>query len=230
MGLRISLSDLTNLLTIAPPQTIGDCFMVAFKSPLGAVQAATDIQLALHNAQWDPALERVYTHIMADRDEEVVLDEVRGIRGLRVRIGLQIAVPGSDIKPKKDPVTTGYDYYGTAVNVAARMEAKAFGGEVLITQELVDHIGQSEMEQRFFLEPQGTVQLKGVEGGKMAWRVLPQALSRRALPERSPEEEGAEDSGSDDDSQDHGVSRLIDGEAKRLGLARQYLQQQVCWH
>ena len=214
------------------PQTIGDCFMAAFKDPVGALQAATEIQQRMHEAQWDPEIEELYKRVMEDREEQAVTDEDGGIRGLRVRIGMQIAVSGSDIKPKRDPVTTGYDHYGTAVNVAARMEAKAFGGEVLVTQDLVDEAGLPELKQRFYIRQQGTVHLKGVPGGKMAWRVLPHALSDRVLPERAPEEEAESDDESEgyEDEQDGSVTRLIESEAKRLGLSRHYLMQQVRSH
>jgi adenylate cyclase len=48
------------------------------------------------------------------------------------------------------------DYYGSAVNMAARVGARAAGGEVLVTREVVDHAG-SHLE----FERIGVVRLKG---------------------------------------------------------------------
>jgi adenylate cyclase len=48
------------------------------------------------------------------------------------------------------------DYYGTAVNQAARVAARAAGGEVLVTRPVVDAVG-GHLE----FEPIGEVRLKG---------------------------------------------------------------------
>ena len=48
------------------------------------------------------------------------------------------------------------DYYGREVNLAARVAARAAGGETLVTRPVVDHAG-SHLE----FEPIGEVRLKG---------------------------------------------------------------------
>ena len=48
------------------------------------------------------------------------------------------------------------DYYGREVNLAARVVARAAGGEVLVTRPVVDAAG-AHLE----LEPIGSVRLKG---------------------------------------------------------------------
>ena len=50
--------------------------------------------------------------------------------GLRVRIGMHYGY--GDIK--LDPTTKGYDYYGTVVNTAARIESVCHGGQIGISQ------------------------------------------------------------------------------------------------
>jgi hypothetical protein len=48
------------------------------------------------------------------------------------------------------------DYYGRAVNLASRVGARAAGGEVLVTREVVDAAGR-----HLAFEPIGEVKLKG---------------------------------------------------------------------
>ena len=55
----------------------------------------------------------------------------RGQHGIRVRIGVHCGL--GDIR--KDPVSQGYDYYGTVVNTAARVEGVGHGGQILITED-----------------------------------------------------------------------------------------------
>jgi adenylate cyclase len=55
-------------------------------------------------------------------------------------------------------VYRGGDYFGGDVNLAHRVVARALGGEVLVTRELVDAIGES---QYLDFEPIGEVELKG---------------------------------------------------------------------
>ena len=52
--------------------------------------------------------------------------------GLRVRVGMHYGM--GDIK--LDPVSFGYDYYGTVVNTAARVESACHGGQIGTTQEV----------------------------------------------------------------------------------------------
>jgi adenylate cyclase len=50
------------------------------------------------------------------------------------------------------------DYFGTEVNLAHRVVARALGGEVLVTREVADAVGDS---QYLHFDPIGRVDLKG---------------------------------------------------------------------
>jgi adenylate cyclase len=50
------------------------------------------------------------------------------------------------------------DYYGRAVNVAARVDARAAGGEVLVAREVVEAAGRGLGFERI-----GEVKLKGFD-------------------------------------------------------------------
>ena len=51
-------------------------------------------------------------------------------RGLRVRVGLHTGAVLSDC----DPTTKRIDYFGHSVNLSARVESQAEGGEIVISQ------------------------------------------------------------------------------------------------
>jgi adenylate cyclase len=57
-----------------------------------------------------------------------------------------------------DAVYRDGDYFGTHVNLAHRVVARALGGEVLVSRSVVDAIGSSDY---LTFEPIGHVELKG---------------------------------------------------------------------
>jgi len=59
--------------------------------------------------------------------------------GLRIRVGMAYGTCDG----QKDPVTHGWDYYGTLVNTAARVEAAAHGGQVVLTGAAYEALLQS---------------------------------------------------------------------------------------
>jgi predicted ATPase/class 3 adenylate cyclase/predicted enzyme related to lactoylglutathione lyase len=89
-------------------KTIGDAFLVGFALPREAVDCAVDIQQRLAAAP-----------ILADGTP------------LEVRIGLHTGSP----RVYRDPVSALIDLSGTDVDKAARIEALARGGQILISEE-----------------------------------------------------------------------------------------------
>ena len=65
-------------------------------------------------------------------------------RGLRVRIGISYGLG----EPRRDPVSQGYDYYGTVVNTAARVEGVGHGGQTLITEEAFNALSDEFIASR----------------------------------------------------------------------------------
>jgi class 3 adenylate cyclase len=59
------------------------------------------------------------------------------------------------------------DVYGTTVNIAARLSARAAPGEVLISRPAADHIPHLNQ-----LEPLGPVELKGLAQPLQVFRAL----------------------------------------------------------
>ncbi|KNC47580.1 uncharacterized protein AMSG_11718 [Thecamonas trahens ATCC 50062] len=136
-------------------KTEGDAFMVAFSSPRCAVAAALAIQEQLLEVDWPPELlENPASAVeMADDDgiERVIY------RGLRVRIGIHYGEP----MDAPDPITKRMDYFGPMVNLAARVESVAQGGQVVVSNALLDQLAP-EFLSSVVVSELGKHELKGI--------------------------------------------------------------------
>ncbi|KAF0972085.1 hypothetical protein FDP41_009781 [Naegleria fowleri] len=103
-----------------------DCFMIAFQCPFDAVACCMAIQKELLSCEWT-------TDMMAFPDmQEVVWNEQVIYKGPRVRMGVHF---GYDIEAQYDSRTKRFDYFGTTVNKASRIEKVSSGGRVYISAE-----------------------------------------------------------------------------------------------
>ena len=105
-------------------KTIGDSFMVAFKSIELALAAALHIQLKLFHVEWATDIPTSGVDFKGSGPDTV------WNRALRVRIGIHLC---HEVAPTYDSVHQRYDYYGPDVNVAARVESVACGGQIVMT-------------------------------------------------------------------------------------------------
>eukprot|EP00672_Neobodo_designis_P026130 CAMPEP_0174830364 /NCGR_PEP_ID=MMETSP1114-20130205/2475_1 /TAXON_ID=312471 /ORGANISM="Neobodo designis, Strain CCAP 1951/1" /LENGTH=906 /DNA_ID=CAMNT_0016064159 /DNA_START=289 /DNA_END=3009 /DNA_ORIENTATION=+ len=167
-------------------KTIGDAFMVAFIDPENAMDFALAVQLALYNADWGTdAVDKIYREGLLEKHPDdhpkyVQRDEYDELwYGIRVRIGVHFGL--GDIK--FDPVSLGYDYYGTVVNTAARVEAVGHGGQICCTQSFVDEYGGIEkLAAKCSTADLGEVQLRGLNAPTHLFQCLPPDLDRRVFP------------------------------------------------
>ena len=106
--------------------------MIAHNDIGKAAAIAVDIQNVLYEYNWNSTkLNHVYNKI-SDHGGSAEPSKTQFCwNGLRIRVG--IAYGTCDVQ--KDPVTGGYDYYGNTVNTAARTEAAAHGGQILLTHD-----------------------------------------------------------------------------------------------
>eukprot|EP01012_Entosiphon_sulcatum_P039154 TRINITY_DN5131_c0_g1_i1.p1 TRINITY_DN5131_c0_g1~~TRINITY_DN5131_c0_g1_i1.p1 ORF type:complete len:307 (-),score=38.23 TRINITY_DN5131_c0_g1_i1:20-802(-) len=155
-------------------KTQGDSFMISFSSATDAVQFACSVQLALLTQDWP-------SHILDDEVCAAASDAQGNIiwRGLRVRMGIHFGEPTLQLKG------TTVDYFGPMVNVSARVESRALGGQILITEELREQYMHSlppaEGIEVQVLE-KGLHHLKGVAEPRLLWQLHPVALSSREFP------------------------------------------------
>eukprot|EP00756_Hemistasia_phaeocysticola_P065302 Hpha_TRINITY_DN8465_c0_g1::TRINITY_DN8465_c0_g1_i1::g.34554::m.34554 len=149
-------------------KTIGDAFMVAFGEPADAIRFALGVQTALVQAEWPEDLDRPMEGKAGDGGPLW--------HGLRVRIGAHCG----EAKAEENPLTGRTDYRGTTVNKAARVEAKARGGTVCVTSELLAIVAQDLKSLGSpFVHDHGSHVLKGLPGTSPLHLMLPSALSGR---------------------------------------------------
>eukprot|EP00667_Euglena_gracilis_P000880 EG_transcript_880 len=129
-------------------KTIGDSFMCATCDPRRALAFAVALQGRFFAHRWGhgPAIDAAYDQRSREAGPGpssavgtgiIVGTEAQPWNGLRVRVGLHYGL--GDIK--LDPVSRGYDYYGTVVNTAARIESVCHGGQVGVSQAVRDAVG-----------------------------------------------------------------------------------------
>jgi class 3 adenylate cyclase len=169
-------------------KTLGDSFMIAFQHAAEAVQFSLDAQTALHRATWrrPDVFAAVYEEcaiaLAAERNEKVPPGRINDIsiwQGLRVRIGVHYGMGNVT----KDEVTLGYDYYGTVVNTAARVEAAANGGQTVVTEAVADALGAVAVAAPAIkVVALGLQILRGLEEPVPLSQLLPRPLALRSFP------------------------------------------------
>eukprot|EP00759_Apiculatamorpha_spiralis_P011828 PhF_6_TR19026/c3_g1_i2/m.27917 len=123
-------------------KTVGDSFMCATSDPPTALEFAMAVQGSLQKQTWPS-----------------------DIGDLRVRIGIHVGVGGIVL----DDVSKGYDYYGTVVNTAARIEAVGHGCQTLVSKELLDMCPQSS---QYKVSDLGSHNLRGLSEAVSIFQVV----------------------------------------------------------
>ncbi|KAI9846854.1 MAG: cysteinyl-tRNA synthetase [Sclerophora amabilis] len=112
-------------------KTEGDAFMVSFPTATSALLWCFSVQSALLEVQWpSEVLNNEHGQELYDADGNVIF------RGLSVRMGVHWGTPVCE----PDPVTRRMDYFGPMVNRAARISAKAGGGQVMVSSDFMGEI------------------------------------------------------------------------------------------
>ena len=164
-------------------KTEGDAFMIAFSSTLDAAKWCLRVQEALVEADWpEELLNNEASRVEKDSEGKVIW------RGLRVRMGIHSGEPTA----QQDPVSGRMDYFGRMVNRAARVEGKANGGQVLISEDAFKAIEESlsQLGDPIVTEL-GEFELKGLEKKEFLRQLTPLSLRERKFPEPPNEEDKA---------------------------------------
>eukprot|EP00668_Euglena_longa_P010899 GGOE01013215.1.p1 GENE.GGOE01013215.1~~GGOE01013215.1.p1 ORF type:complete len:601 (-),score=166.83 GGOE01013215.1:1009-2811(-) len=158
-------------------KTIGDSFMCATRSPATAVQFAVALQREFFAYRWGTdAIDTEY--LRAQEGGPGWGGEHKGWNGLRVRVGIHYGMGDIEL----DPVSRGYDYYGTVVNTAARIEAVTHGGQVIVSQDLMKALPAPLDPSVGLAILLGAVPLRGVVEPPALVEVKPTSLQGRKFP------------------------------------------------
>ncbi len=127
-------------------------------------------------------------------------------RGIRVRVGIHYGQG----EIKHDPVTLGYDYYGTVVNTAARVEGVGNGGQVLLTEAAYEAALKDDAfkEMEASVTKLGPQPLRGLDQPVPLYQVIPAALKGREFHALRLD---IEHDASDSDTEDEEVSSQVSG-------------------
>lgn len=110
-------------------KTVGDSFMIATKDALSALKIAVMIQLELMRRPIAKGFEMIWSTQGGGNPACWRRDS------LRVRIGIHYC---TELVAIFDSTNLRCDYYGPSVNMAARVESQAYGGQILMTKETLD--------------------------------------------------------------------------------------------
>eukprot|EP00906_Rhabdomonas_costata_P011296 RCo016032 len=158
-------------------KTIGDAFMVAFHSAEEAVGCCVGIQLALLQQPWPEGL------LQTEPCQPVPTEEGSFLwRGLRVRMGLQVGEPEVVVNHSTNRV----DYFGSMVNEAARVESRAHGGEICLTQDVMSMIGRARSYEEWVVKFIGEQFFKGVGKPIVVYSLHHYSLAERTYPPEKP--------------------------------------------
>eukprot|EP00756_Hemistasia_phaeocysticola_P000021 Hpha_TRINITY_DN10016_c0_g1::TRINITY_DN10016_c0_g1_i1::g.83938::m.83938 len=153
-------------------KVIGDSFMLAFEEPLDAAQFGIKVQESLLDSKWPADL--CTNHLCAPMfsgTQQLLWN------GLRVRVGIHYG----PVRCELNEIVGRMDYFGSTVNVAARIEgAVKRGGLTGITYAMLKEI-RDDMDaiDDPAVSDMGEVTLKGVTGDVRYYVILSQRLAER---------------------------------------------------
>mmetsp|Transcript_18509 Transcript_18509/g.45426 ORF Transcript_18509/g.45426 Transcript_18509/m.45426 type:complete len:914 (-) Transcript_18509:109-2850(-) len=158
-------------------KTEGTTFMVAFFTAWEALSWCLAVQEALVAASWPEEL--------LNAKESKVESSKTGkplFKGMRVAMGMQVGKP----EGKRAPTTGRMDYFGPCVNKSSRVASAAHGGQILITDDVLNSINLERKKdskilpgEPFTMDDKGYHGLKGINTPTHIFEVLPNSLADR---------------------------------------------------
>eukprot|EP00667_Euglena_gracilis_P001625 EG_transcript_1625 len=154
-------------------KTVGDAFMVVFQDACQALLCAMRVQEDLLQQHWPLELQQEEACSMRKDQRNALI-----WNGPRVRTGIHFGAPELVVNRQRGRV----DYLGPAVNLAARVESKACGGQTLITED-VRRLIPPEVLGPCRVHSIGTKYFREVFRAVEVFSVLPESLSTRVFVE-----------------------------------------------
>eukprot|EP01062_Namystynia_karyoxenos_P035917 TRINITY_DN2619_c0_g1_i1.p1 TRINITY_DN2619_c0_g1~~TRINITY_DN2619_c0_g1_i1.p1 ORF type:complete len:1056 (+),score=253.65 TRINITY_DN2619_c0_g1_i1:97-3264(+) len=176
-GLKIhnnTLREVAEQCTGYEVKTIGDAFMLAFTSAVDACRFALLSQERLLEREWPAELtEHPLCQPRAGSDGNLLW------HGLRVRIGLHCGTARAEL----NELTGRFDFFGTTVNIAARVEgAVKRGGLNGVTAAVLAELGADGLAQlgNPVVDSLGPRELKGIKEPVSLSTLMPERLAARS--------------------------------------------------
>ncbi|KAJ9471637.1 Adenylate cyclase [Diplonema papillatum] len=136
-------------------KTVGDSFMVAFESFDAAVRFGLAAQVSLYEQEWPAELMKLPQ-----------CASVAGVwNGLRIRVGVHCG----EVEVEKNAVNDRFDYHGTTVNKAARLEGVCPPGGVAIDSKAAEG-GTYQFVKEAVMASRDVIKLRGL--GETAMQIL----------------------------------------------------------
>lgn len=156
-------------------KTEGDAFMVAFKHPIDAVNWCLAVQKALMESPWpEGLLMQEYATKEVDQEGKMIFC------GLRVRMGIHCG----DCNSRRNPITKRMDYFGSSVNRCARVADSAHGGQVIVTDSVIENINESQYDASLVkVNKLGEYSYKGIDGVVPVYQISSIELYSRLFPD-----------------------------------------------
>ena len=150
-------------------KTIGDSFMMAFDTSIDGINFAMGVQSGLYSATWPTDLDLV----PASRSVPQMYC------GLRVRIGIHTG----QVQLESNKLTGRVDYFGTTVNMAARIEGCATGGSTAVTVASVENVhslgGFESLSCKVYQTYETGIELRGFTECSSVYFLYPEQFSNR---------------------------------------------------
>ena len=146
-------------------KTIGDAFMLAFADLDDAAKFCLAVQVDLTEVDWPEGL----------LDLPQCAKVPHAFSGLRLRMGLHYG----EVEKQDNAMTGRADYFGTVVNIAARLEAAGRGGGITVEKAVLDKLQPTSLNASVL--ELGEVELKGIKNKQTLSLLIPQALRERKM-------------------------------------------------
>eukprot|EP00727_Mastigamoeba_balamuthi_P012032 m51a1_g7451 putative adenylate cyclase (1605) ;mRNA; f:106354-112478 len=163
-----------------------ESFMIAFSSPVSAINFCVEVQEMVNQADW-PAklLQHPSAAVVVGKSGSAVM------RGLRLRMGLNSGDPQCVVSQGSGKM----DYVGQMVNKAARIAQLANGGSIMCTEDCWREFHEHIDQHRILAVARGQVHLRGIAADETIYELFPRSLSERCadLPEEQLSSDAAKD-------------------------------------
>jgi class 3 adenylate cyclase len=151
-------------------KTDGDSFMCVFEDLKKCIQFAIKIQLELMNVNWPEKLLEI------PEVKKVYYGDKLIFNGIRIRIGINSGNTISEI----DPTTGRMDYFGPIVNKASRIENKAEGGQIIISEDIKKNLDTYEdIKNNVIINKIKNQSFRGIRGSENIYVIYPKELENR---------------------------------------------------